>query len=95
MVTPNKVVGIKKSQHSILLYALSTCIWCKKVRRLLDNLGISYEYIYIDTLSGWDKAKVMSELKEFNPRLTYPTIVIDGERAIVGFKEDAIREAVL
>ena len=94
MVTPNKAIGIKHSEHSIMLYALSTCIWCKKVKRLLGNLGLPYEFIDVDELSGWDEAEVMEELEKFNPRRTFPTIVIDGSKCIVGFKEDEIRKAV-
>ena len=34
----------------VLLYALSTCHWCKKTRALLDELGVKYRYVYIDNL---------------------------------------------
>lgn len=95
MVTPNRVVGIKHSKQSIMLYALSTCIWCKKVKRLLDNLGVSYEFINVDELSAQDKAEAMAEVKRFNPRCTFPTMVVGGSECIVGFKEDRIREAAL
>ena len=95
MVTPNRVVGIKHSKQSIMLYALSTCIWCKKVKKLLDNLGVSYEFIDVDKLSGRDNAEVVAEVKKFNPRCTFPTMVVDGSECIVGFKEDQIREAAL
>ena len=95
MVARNKVTGIKPSEHSIMLYALSTCVWCKKVKRLLDNLGLPYEFIDVDGLSGGDKTEVINEVKEFNPLCTFPTMVIDGEKCIVGFKEDQIKEALL
>ena len=95
MVNPNRVVGANRGRHSIMLYTLSTCIWCKKTKKLLDDLGVSYDFIDIDGLSGGDKVEVMSELRKFNPRCTYPTMVIDGGNCIVGFKEDQIREAAL
>ena len=32
----------------IMLYALSTCIWCKKTRELLQSSGVAFDYIYVD-----------------------------------------------
>lgn len=75
----------------IRLFALSTCIWCKKTRELLEELGVEFEYIYIDLLSGDEKATAVDEVEKYNPRVSFPTLIIDGE-VIVGFKEDRIRE---
>ena len=36
----------------------------------------------------------MEELKKWNPRCSFPTIVINDSKCIVGFKEDDIKEAV-
>ncbi len=36
----------------VMLYAISTCVWCKKTRRLLDEFGIAYNYEYVDLLPG-------------------------------------------
>jgi glutaredoxin len=77
-----------------MLFALSTCVWCKKTKRLLDGLDISYEFIYVNELSGKDKAEVTKEMKKFNPHLTFPTIVVDGDKVIMGFKEGQIMRAL-
>lgn len=82
-----------KDKGKLVLYALSTCVWCKKTKRLLSNLGVAYSYIDVDLLSGEDKDKVLAEVRKHNPACTFPTIVInDGERCIKGFKEDEIKE---
>ena len=94
MVVRNKVIGVNSSNHSVMLYALSTCVWCKKVKRLLDDLGQSYEFIDVDKLTGSDKTEVTDEVRKFNPLRTFPTMVVDGEKCIVGFKEDQIKEAL-
>lgn len=94
MVKPTRVTGTKHSPHTVMLFALSTCIWCKKTKMLLDNLGISYDFIYVNELSGMDEDQVMEEVMRFNPGGSFPTIVIDG-KVIVGFKEDQIRNALL
>ena len=94
MITPNRVVGVNPGKHNIMLYTLSTCIWCKKTKALLGSLGVSYEFIDMDTISGRDNFEAMSEMRKFNPSGTYPTMVIDGSNCIVGFKEAQIRETL-
>ena len=94
MVAASKVIGSKQSEHSIMLFALSTCIWCKKTKNLLGSLDLSYEFINVDELSGQDEARVMEELRKFNPHATFPTIVIDEHEVILGFREDQIKKAL-
>ena len=94
MINPNKVEGNKDIGHSIMLFALSTCVWCRKTRNLLDSLDVPYQFIYVDELSSSDKAEVLEEMDKFNPGRTFPTVVIDGNRIIVGFKKDEIERAL-
>ena len=94
MVSPNKVTGTGHGRHNVMLFTLSTCVWCKKTKRLLDDLGVSYDFIDVDELSGQDKAEVVEELERFNPRCTFPTMVVDNKECIVGFKENQIKEAL-
>jgi len=77
-----------------MLYALSTCGWCKKTKKFLDDLGVEYSFIYTDFLDGDEKEKVMDEVRKWNPRCSFPTIVINDKKAIVGFREDHIKEAL-
>jgi glutaredoxin-like protein NrdH len=78
----------------IKLFALSTCVWCKKTKQLLDSLGVEYDYIFIDQLNDEQKEKIVKEMQKYNPRRSFPTVLIDDSECIVGFKEDRIREAV-
>ena len=82
------------NKGKIMLYALSTCGWCKKTKEFLDKLGVAYSYIYVDHLEGDDKSETMDEVKHWNPRGTFPTLVINDENCIVGFKENKIKEAL-
>lgn len=77
-----------------MLYALSTCGWCKKTKEFLDDLGVEYDFIYTDYLDGDEKEKIMDEIRKWNPRISFPTIVINDKKAIVGFREDEIKEAL-
>lgn len=74
----------------VKLYKLSTCIWCKKTQRLLDQMGIAYDYINVDLYEGDAKDEIVAEIERWNPKITFPTIVIDNERCIVGFDEEEI-----
>ena len=77
----------------IMLYALSTCIWCKKTRELLQSSAVAFDYIYVDLLKGEDRVQAIDEIKKYNPGTSFPTLVIDG-KAIVGFREKEIKEAL-
>jgi glutaredoxin len=83
----------KKSRH-IMLYALSTCGWCQKTKKLLDDLGVEYDYEYVDQLQGDERGKTTKEVSSWNPRCSFPTMVIDNKKCIIGYREDEIREAI-
>ena len=87
----NHVAG-KKRGH-IILYALSTCVWCRKTKELLDQLGVEYNYIHVDLLEGEERTKATEDVKKLNPRCSFPTLAID-DQCIVGFDEQKIMEAV-
>jgi glutaredoxin-like protein NrdH len=77
----------------VKLYALSTCIRCKHTRELLDSLSADYDCIYVDRLSGPGRSEAINKVKQINPQLSFPTLVI-GERVIVGFKKGEIKQAL-
>jgi len=83
-----------KDRGKVILYALSTCVWCNKTKKLLADLGVEYSYIYVDLLKGDDRKSALDEVKRHNPKATFPTTVIDDEKCIIGFKEKEIKEAL-
>lgn len=76
-----------------MLYALSTCQWCHKTKVLLEELGIAFDYDYVDLLEGKEQETVMDEIERWNHTGSFPTLVIDNKHAIIGFREQEIREA--
>jgi glutaredoxin-like protein NrdH len=82
-----------KDKGKITLYALSTCIWCKKTKTLLTDLGVAFQYIYVDLLKGKDRSEAIEQIKHYNPSSSFPTLVI-GEKPIVGYREKEIKEAL-
>ncbi len=85
---PGKNIG------DIKLYALSTCPWCRKTKQLLDGMGVEYSFEDVDLLTGTERQQAMTAIKKYNPSLSFPTLVINDNKSIVGFKEDEIKEAL-
>ncbi|MDR0900993.1 MAG: glutaredoxin family protein [Methanobrevibacter sp.] len=82
-----------ENKGDVLLFALSTCQWCKKTRMLLEELNVEYDYVYVDLTSGEERQEVMTELEKWNKDISFPTIVINnGEDIIIGFKEAEIKD---
>ncbi len=82
-----------KDKGSIRLFALSTCIWCKKTKELLSSMGVAFDFIYVDLLKGEQRSEAIAEVKKYNPNMSFPTLII-GEKCIVGLKEKEIKEAL-
>ena len=80
-------------QEAIKIYTLSTCGHCKATKRFLDECKIKFEFEDVDLLKGEERAAILEEVKRWNPNCSFPTIII-GDKVIVGFKENEIREAL-
>ena len=79
--------------HDVKVYALSTCIHCKKAKEYLDQCGIKYNCVHVDQLTGDERKAVVEEVKKHNPSVSFPTILIDGD-VIIGFNQEKIDEAL-
>ena len=81
------------SQPDVVIYSLSTCSHCRATKKFLGECTIKYEFIEVDKLEGEERKAIIEDVKKFNPRCSFPTIII-GETIIVGYKEKEIREAL-
>lgn len=81
-----------EDRGKVILYALSTCVWCKRTKRLLNQLGVDYRYVDVDLLDTEEKREALEEVKKHNPARTFPTTVINDEKAIKGYKPEEIRK---
>jgi glutaredoxin-like protein NrdH len=86
------VEGTKKGD--ITLYTLSTCGWCKKTKGLLNELNVDYHYVDVDLLADADKEEAVNQIRQWNPACSFPTLVINNNSCIIGFKEEEIRGAI-
>lgn len=77
----------------VKLYSLSTCSHCKSTKRLLDECSVAYDFVDVDLLEGDERRAIIEDVKKFNPKCSFPTIII-GQKVIVGYKEQEIKEAL-
>ena len=81
-----------KNKGHIVLYALSTCPWCKKTKKLLEELGVDYYFDDVDLMTDAEKKDAMVVIQKWNPSMSFPTIIIDNASSIVGFQENKLKE---
>lgn len=81
------------SQEKVKIFSLSTCSHCKSTKKFLSDCTIQYEFVDVDLLEGEERKAILEDVKKFNPKCSFPTIII-GEKVIVGFKENEIKEAL-
>jgi glutaredoxin len=86
-----KVSG--KKTKDILVFSLSTCVWCDKSRELLDELGLEYGHLIVDLMDDdAEQQEVFNILGKYGDNIGFPMILInDGEKVIMGFNEAEIR----
>lgn len=76
-----------------ILLAISTCPRCERVKKFLQIHRITAKIVDIDLLSIEDKRTHMRFLQPFNPRLSFPTLIV-GDLAVVGEDYDGIKEVL-
>jgi glutaredoxin len=91
-MTANHVEGEKKGH--VMLYALSTCGWCKKTKGLLEELKVEFYYIHVDQLQGEERTEAIEAVKKWNPRCSFPSLVVNDSQCIIGYDEAKIKDAL-
>ena len=84
------VPGTKKDKK-VRLFALSTCMWCKKTKKFLEDSNVDFTFIFVDLLQDQDRETVLKEVERYNPKVSFPTMVVENE-TVVGFDEKRIRQ---
>ena len=81
------------TDKQVKIFSLSTCSHCKSTKKFLSECTIKYDFVDVDLLEGDERKAILEDVKKFNPKCSFPTIII-GEEVIVGFKEKKIKEAL-
>ena len=80
--------------HQVIFYGLSTCIWCKRTRQYLEDQGVKFDYVYVDLLQGQEREEAITQVRQWNSSVSFPTIVIDDGQCVVGYKPDKLKEVL-
>jgi glutaredoxin-like protein NrdH len=94
MPTATGSVPGPRDEHHVMLYALSTCIWCRRTRQFLERHGVAFDYAYVDLLHGKEREETLAQVRRWNPSISFPTLVADDFRCVVGAKLEEIREVL-
>lgn len=89
----SKVQG-KQNKHKVVLYALSTCVWCKMTKQFLKDKEIEFEFVDVDLCQEEDKQKIRQHIQSKGGPLSYPTTIVDDNVLITGFRKDLLKEAL-
>lgn len=83
-----------KDKGDVRFYGLSTCGWCRKTRELLNALGVDYYKVDVDLLEKENKDRAVEAVKKWNPDCSFPTLIIDDAKCIVGFDKSEIKKTL-
>ena len=76
--------------RKIILYALSTCGWCRKAKKILSKLGMAYDYVDADL----GDEKTSKEVTKWAKKEIYPTLVIDNKIGFLATDLDKVKKAL-
>ncbi len=71
----------------IKIYALSTCIWCKKTLDYFKEKECEFDHVFVDLLEDPESSKAKAEMKQHSTQKGFPMVVIDGV-VVMGFDTD-------
>ncbi len=87
------IVTGDKSEKEIVMFALSTCQWCQKAKKWLNDNDYSYQYIDVDLLPLMEKRELKRSLmKMYEVMVRYPFLIVNGDLFHSGFSEEKYKE---
>lgn len=90
-----KTVEGNRQDHDVIVYALSTCAFCRRAIEYLKKNGVQFRYTYLDQIDVETKRAVKRELSErFDNIVVFPILVVDDQRAYSGFTETVWARAI-
>lgn len=82
------------AEHQIVFYGLSTCVWCKRTRKFLQDQGVGFDYVYVDKLKGQEREEAVEQVRCWNTAVSFPTVVVGDDQCVVGYKPEKLKEAL-
>ena len=87
-----EVDGPEGIEDKILVFTLSTCMWCKKCKRFLGERNMKYRYIDVDKIDPKDKSLLLDYLRSnYESRVSYPFLICEKGH-VVGYDPNKYME---
>ena len=71
----------------ITIYALSTCLWCKKTKKFFEEKGLRFESVDYDKQGEAEQDAIMKDIKKCGGTGSFPFVKIDGA-CVQGFNPE-------
>jgi len=75
----------------VILYALSTCPWCRKAKQWFTDMNVPFESVDVDRLKRREQSEVAEKVVELSGGRRYPVAVINGE-VVAGYNPERYLE---
>ncbi len=74
-----------------ILYAISTCPRCIRVKNFLNDIKFDYDLVEIDLIPREERSAIVDRLRKFHPIVSFP-VVESEEMVLVGTTIDEIKQ---
>lgn len=89
------VEGTRKQYSEIFLFTISTCMWCKRGKRWLNQQGFQYSYLDIDKIPVEEKNQLKTEIQEvFGVKPRFPFLVVNKTQCDSGYNPNIWEEMI-
>jgi glutaredoxin len=75
----------------VLVYALTTCPWCRKTKQWFTDSKIQFEAIDVDALPADEQDEAADKAYKLSGGRRFPVVVINSE-VVVGYSPDKFLE---
>ena len=87
-------LGMNPVSDKPIMYALTTCLHCKNTKKFLEENHYDVTVIHLDDYCDAQRAELMEKVRKYNPRGTFPVVLMPNGKVIVGFRKILLEEAM-
>ena len=88
-------LGMNPVSDKPIMYALTTCLHCKNTKKFLEENNLEVIVIHLDDYCDSDRSNLMEKVRTYNPRGTFPVVLMPNGKVIVGFRKTLLQEALI
>jgi len=74
-----------------IVYIITTCPRCRRVKEYLDQIGIDYDVVAVDLLTRDERSAIVEKYRKYHPVVSFPIIEV-GETILIGTNPDEVRQ---